>query len=245
MKIFCLKNTVAEKMSSLQAALLLTETEKVIAFVGGGGKTTLISRLAEELIAGGSRVIITTTTHIKKPEQFFSGERDRAELLKVLEKKKIAYVGTFADEHKMQAANPDFWKKLPILCDYVLVEADGAKHLPLKVPAAHEPVLPEGIDLVIGVAGVDAWGKRIGTICHRPQETAALLGKSPEDIIEAKDYAKIFLSRQGSQKDVQKRFLPLLNKVEEDIELARAKEISACLQETVLLVTGECNDTFI
>lgn len=36
------------------------------------------------------------------------------------------------------------------------MEADGAKRLSLKVPDLHEPVLPEHVDLVVGVAGIDA-----------------------------------------------------------------------------------------
>lgn len=38
----------------------------------------------------------------------------------------------------------------------IIVEADGAKQLPIKAPSRHEPCLPEYVDLVIGVTGADA-----------------------------------------------------------------------------------------
>lgn len=37
------------------------------------------------------------------------------------------------------------------LSDVLLIEADGAKRLPLKVPEEWEPVIPELVDLLIGV----------------------------------------------------------------------------------------------
>lgn len=44
------------------------------------------------------------------------------------------------------------------------IEADGAKRLPLKAPGEWEPVIPEFVDLVIGVVGMDALGEPIRKI---------------------------------------------------------------------------------
>ena len=44
----------------------------------------------------------------------------------------------------------------------VLIEADGAKRRPLKVPAEHEPVIPEMTTHVLSVYGLDSIGKKIG-----------------------------------------------------------------------------------
>ena len=40
-----------------------------------------------------------------------------------------------------------------------MIEADGAKRLPLKVPGEWEPVIPDFTDLVVGVIGMDAVGR--------------------------------------------------------------------------------------
>lgn len=42
------------------------------------------------------------------------------------------------------------------LADIVLIEADGAKRMPCKAPAAHEPVLLPQCDTVLAVAGLSA-----------------------------------------------------------------------------------------
>ncbi len=42
--------------------------------------------------------------------------------------------------------------------DTVLVEADGAKHLPVKAPGENEPVIPGSTAVTAGVIGLDALG---------------------------------------------------------------------------------------
>ena len=54
------------------------------------------------------------------------------------------------------------------LADYVLVEADGAKMLPLKAHAEYEPVIPDCASLVVCVAGIDGVGLSVSETCHRP-----------------------------------------------------------------------------
>ena len=52
----------------------------------------------------------------------------------------------------------------------LLVEADGARRLPLKAPAAHEPVIPAWASSVIVVAGLSGLGKPLSTDwVHRPE----------------------------------------------------------------------------
>ena len=42
----------------------------------------------------------------------------------------------------------------------LLLEADGAKHFPVKAPAEHEPVICEKTGIVLNVYGMRAIGKR-------------------------------------------------------------------------------------
>ena len=67
-------------------------------------------------------------------------------------------------------------QKLASLCDVMLIEADGAKHKPLKVPADWEPVIPEFADIVVSVIGLDC----LASLSVRPptvQNTPVLSSK--------------------------------------------------------------------
>lgn len=77
-----------------------------------------------------------------------------------------------------------FWWELPIL-----VEADGAKRLPLKVPAEHEPVIPSQTGHVVSVYGLDAIGRTLESTCFRWERAAQILEKGGEEFVTAKDIA--------------------------------------------------------
>lgn len=120
---------------------------------------------------------------------------------------------------------PD-WEALLDQCDTLLVEADGAHGLPLKVPAAHEPVIPRQAELVIGVAGLDALGQTIAEGCHRPELTAALLGKDLTHRITEEDIVKICLDGRGLRKGVGGRaFWIVLNKADDEEIWERGEKI--------------------
>ncbi|RKL61281.1 putative selenium-dependent hydroxylase accessory protein YqeC [Thermoanaerobacteraceae bacterium SP2] len=54
------------------------------------------------------------------------------------------------------------------IIDYFLIEADGAKQKPIKVPAEYEPCIPERATTVLGVIGIDAIGNTLNEkIFHR------------------------------------------------------------------------------
>ena len=59
----------------------------------------------------------------------------------------------------------------------LLLEADGAKRLPVKTPAEHEPVICEQTDIVLNVYGMSAVGKKLKEGCFRVKETGKILGK--------------------------------------------------------------------
>ena len=81
-------------------------------------------------------------------------------------------------------------KEITALADVILIEADGAKKCPLKVPASWEPVIWGQTDLVIAVAGMDAAGKPIQEVCHRPENVADFLGKEAEEKVTEEDISK-------------------------------------------------------
>ena len=178
------------------------EKHKKISVVGGGGKTSLIFRLAEELRQDGKKVIITTTTHMAyehtKP---YAEAGDREKIKSNLDR--YGYTVTaILEKEKGKIAGPseEILDQLQDDGDILLIEADGAKRQPLKVPETWEPVIPVWTDMVIGVLGLDCLGKKISDTAHRPDKVAAFLKKEVTEQVEPEDIIKIAISEKGLKK---------------------------------------------
>lgn len=199
--------------------------KSVVSVVGAGGKSTLIEALADEYVLLGSDVIITTTTHIRKPRGKIA--RNASELKDILMNKSKAgtrkaekiYLGIPIKDkgiYKLKAVSDDTFKELFAMASKnnipVLIEADGAKGLPCKVPAEYEPVIRAESDVVIGVLSERAVGGKIKDVCHRPQMVSRLLEKGINDIITEKDLDMIFTDSKGLRKGVTQgmRYIPLM-----------------------------------
>ena len=154
----------------------------VTAIIGSGGKTSLMLRLCREL---PGTVIVCTSTHIFPPEELPL----YTEPLETLPAAKLC-AGTRAEHGKLTAPVQSFGE-LAELADYVLVEADGSKHLPLKAHEAHEPVIPACADQTIQVLGLSGIGRPIREAAHRPERYAALCGAAVTDIATLERAAKV------------------------------------------------------
>lgn len=251
MKIFECSNAEIKEQNLLIETLKIDINKKnIISFVGGGGKTSLIYELGNELSALGKKVIITTTTHMFMPKSnaVLTGKKD--DIIKLLYSENVIAVGMLCDEKdtkfrhnqlknvqtldkikeaglkKISGLPKEMAISLIELADFVLVEADGSKRLPLKIPAEHEPVILEGSNLVVGVCGIDAIGKSIKEICHRSNLVSKFLNTDEEHIIKESDIAKILLSDKGQRKDVKCDYKVIVNKVDTRDRLEIAKNIS-------------------
>lgn len=164
----------------MDISALLAVEKGVTALIGGGGKTTLMYTLAEELRRRGT-VIVTTSTHIQRPEQYpvLTAADDVAAAL--AEHGAVCVAGETA-EGKLCAPALSF-EVLAALADFVLVEADGSRRLPLKAHAPHEPVTPPNARRTVYVVGADGFGHPIRQVCHRPERYAALCGAAEDDIV--------------------------------------------------------------
>ena len=200
----------------LVTALNLKQRE-LLALVGGGGKSTLLFQLARSL---NRRTIVTTTTKM--------GERQTGSLevieapftkpLKLWNGLSPVFVRTGVKDRKSIGVRPslcDEWFSDQALCDVVLVEADGARHLPFKAPANFEPVLPDQTTTVLAVIGADALGRVIADQCHRPLRVAAVAGCSPYERLTPARAATVLTSAYGSFKGcpTQARKVVVITKV--------------------------------
>ena len=150
--------------------------EGVTALIGGGGKTSTMYALADFLKTKGS-VIVCTSTHILCPPQYAFAERIRSPLIS----SQIVSTGT-RDGSKLTSPVQSF-EELEALADFVLVEADGSRQLPLKAHAPHEPVIPANAKTVLALIGIDGLGKPIRTVAHRPERYAAICNTSVDALV--------------------------------------------------------------
>ena len=140
---------------TLRNALQIERRPELVALVGGGGKTSLMFALASEL--PGRRVVTTTTrifaAQMKHAPVVLSGH-DLSRLGTALATHGYCLVIGRVDGDKALGVEPDLPAQLLARpdVDYVIVEADGSRMRPVKVPAAHEPVMPLG-DFSVGATG--------------------------------------------------------------------------------------------
>ncbi len=206
----------------------------VIAVVGGGGKTSLIFRLTEELAAQGKKVIVTTTTHMAyEKDRPLNVGLDEAGIRNNLDAYGYTIVAEWKPgDPKISRLSEDDLMKLKDLCDAVLIEADGAKGLSIKVPESWEPVIPKMADLVISVIGLDCLGKPIRRTAYRMERTARFLEKSLDAPITEGDVIRIASSICGLFKNVEDRvYRVYLNKADTLPDGRAVREIVTALQE--------------
>lgn len=209
----------------------LKEKGHVISIVGAGGKTTLLYALAKRFKENGARTIVTTTTHIFRPDGDLWA-RNANEVKCLWNRGSYAVVGQLAENGKLRSLSKQELNAYVEMADVVLIEADGAKQLPCKVPAAHEPVLLEASDIVIGVMGMDAYGRSIKEVCFRKEETARLLHADEMDLLTAERMAAILASEKGTRKNVGNReYYVVLNKCESEERIQAAEKIRELLQK--------------
>ena len=205
----------------------------IIAAVGGGGKTTVLQALCAALRVH-SRVIFCTTTHIRQPQDLITlSGNDREQIAKVLCTENAACVGLPAEDGKLQAPACSI-SVLAEMADYVLVESDGSRGLPAKAPAAHEPVLPQGCTHVLAIFGLDAIGRPLCEIAHRPQLVADLLDCATlSHRLTPEDAACLLSSPRGQKKGVcdKMQYSIILNKADTPERCACALEIAQALPQ--------------
>ena len=214
-------------VKDLSTALDLGAREHV-AIVGAGGKTSLMFALAKDLRSKGGRVVTSTTTKIwykealRFPCVIFS-RSDSAWHKKVGEELKRCghvFVGRgVLESGKLEGITPDLadvlYKDLHVDC--IIIEADGAAGLPVKVPAPHEPVIPSSTTVVVAMMGLEVMGKNLDPdFVFRLTRFKDVTGLERGQRLTPISLARIFHSPQGLFKGapVSARRIGFLNKLD-------------------------------
>jgi molybdenum cofactor cytidylyltransferase len=246
-----------EGLVSLPEAIVVGSAG-LLAFTGGGGKTSLMMALSSQLSGG---VVMTTTTRlsISQAQQVAEVIRylpsevggaldqgldskvvfDREELYQkitesLLRSGKCMVIGEPHGD-KVNGLPVDLPGRIFSRDDvaYVLVEADGSRRKPCKAPGPHEPVIPPEATLVLPTVGIDAIGKPISEIAHRPKRVKAITGLEVDQLMTVRALARLMTHQNGGLKGIPQkaRVVPFLNKVDSDDLLDKARGLARLILE--------------
>lgn len=212
----------------MELAPLLGIQRGVTAIIGSGGKTTLLRTLADEL---PGRVLLCTSTH-------FLGYRDLPTVLDptepalqdALRRNRIVCAAGRSPTGKLVDCGIPY-EVLASLTDFVLVEADGSRQLPLKAHAEHEPVIPACSRQVICVVGLLGLHRPVAEAVHRAELFCSLADCSPEDAATPERVA-----RQLIQEHLADTYF--LNQLESNSALQDANIIASVLKSRGLAVVA-------
>jgi len=232
------------------AAALDLRAGEVVALVGAGGKTTALGCLASDLLAFGP-VVSSTTTHLAlsetrlAPHHLILGDASRlaelGELLRV--HRHVLVTGPpLPHEGKLAGLTADQFSRLAEVVKgagiTILVEADGARGLPVKVPERHEPAVPREATHIVVMAGLDALGRTLdAATVHRAERFAEFAESSPGETITSGNFARALTHPQSYPKVCRPatRFSIVLNKADTDQARETARHIAAALLKSPLV----------
>ncbi len=223
------------------------EQGAVVSLVGAGGKTSLMFRLARELALSGAPVLTTTTTRISEREAAqYSPALVNGPVRKVLGKAKglihrhthITAVRENRDG-KLAGYTPAEIERLwqSGIFTWIIVEADGAARLPLKVPAAHEPVIPACSHCVVGLVGLTAFAQPFSDQwVFRADAFKKMTGLRSGDRIDARSIATCLCHPDGIFKGAPPgaRRVVFLNQADTPERAAAGRSVIADLAEQPL-----------
>ena len=193
------------------ARALRTKPGESVAFVGAGGKTTAMFRLARAL---RPPVLVTTTTRMSLAQAALADHHHiipaYAEMV-TSEFTKLEGVtllsGEITQDGHITWLSEEMLNRIFQMASQneisLLIEADGARQLPLKAPAVHEPVIPRFVTFTVVLAGLSVLGKPLGDEwVHRPERFAKIAGMHIGQSIEPEDLAKVLTDPDGGLKGI-------------------------------------------
>lgn len=218
----------------------------LITVTGSGGKTTIITELAEQLAKMGKRVIITTTTHIYLPHFNNAITVLGVDMLARLNPQHpvIVFAGKcINNDNKLKGFTAEEIGRIhknPSI-DFIIIEGDGSKRLPVKGYESYEPVVPYLTDILISVIGLNAIGKIVNDeSVHRIGKFEKITGKTYGNIIEKQDIVKLVLSSEGYFKSRGNKNYLILNQVNDNIyqdscEIRHELEVEAPFIDKIII----------
>jgi molybdenum cofactor cytidylyltransferase len=184
------------------------EDARVITLCGAGGKSSLMMALVREWsAASGERILATTTTKLGADElcgpwtPFAAANvNDILSITARSEGAWLAYSRHDLSRSRLFGFSPEVIDAVAACGDFtrMIVEADGARRLPLKAPGENEPVCPASTDVLVAVAGLGGLGTALGEdTVFRPERWTALTGLPPLARITAESLSRVIVHPEG------------------------------------------------
>ncbi len=220
------------------------QPREVVAFVGGGGKSATLFRLADELVAQHRRVLATTTTHLAAAQADsttlarlrYDAARDFVARVgdALAASPGVLIVGAEVAEGKVSGVPRELVDELAArgAADVVLYEADGARLLPFKAPAAHEPVIASATTLLVPVIGASVLGAPLDDAhVQRAEIVARLAGARRGEPVTPVLAARVLAHPEGGlkSKPAGARALAFVNQVDDAARLDAARALARLL----------------
>ena len=230
------KNNWRESDSLCQAIGIFNEEtiRKTISVVGAGGKTTVIRRILRECKNQKIPCVVSTTTHIQAWDtEYFLGEPSIEMFHKLMLQYGSVWMGERTKKDKLSAFPDTFIRKISKEPGVLLLEADGAKHLPVKAPEVHEPLIIPETDIVLNIYGMNAVGKKIEQVCFRKGMVTKVLKKKADDIFCPEDIEILAKSALSGRKQVSDsmEYHVILNQVDTDEQMKMAEKIAVDIMD--------------
>jgi probable selenium-dependent hydroxylase accessory protein YqeC len=210
----------------------------VVCAVGAGGKKSVLYQLARE---HPGRFALTATVHTTTFPDDLPAEQViddcaalRERVLSVDASRSVAYACPSTKPGRYAGVATDAICTLHEGGGFAatFVKADGARMRWIKSPAAGEPLLPDGADLVIPVVSARAIGEPLSErVAHRLDRVAAITGVAPGETLTPEAVGRLLASDDGALKGTSGRHkgtrgvrvAPVINMVDNDFQEESAR----------------------
>lgn len=194
----------------------------IISITGAGGKTSLMASLALSLSKKG-RVLVTTSTKIALPKEGFDRLFTGFDTYFDDKEAKIVCLGEMLEgKEKLASIGHDNLSKIIDDFDYILIEADGCRNLPLKFWYDYEPVVYDFTTKVIGILPIKIMGKLTSEdFIYNFQGFSKNIGTG---IIDSKMINKLIAYDKGFYKGFEKEKYFFFNQVESKEDFSNIEE---------------------
>lgn len=202
-----------ESLIARLAELLLPQGRGVISITGAGGKTSCLKALGRHFRSLSRSVLLTTTTKIQSPKTFdydmdwaFTDEVD-ALSHEVAPGEGVFYAQrALMDPKKLVSPRPEVLSILIGRFDVVIIEADGARNLPLKYHSQRDPVIVPETEATLAVMGASAYGRRVDD---------SVFGFESEAIVDTAFLNFLIRDPEGALKGAKGRTVLFINQADE------------------------------
>ena len=214
---------------------LLQAHRGIVCAVGAGGKKTTLYRLAA---AHPGRVGITTTVFMAP----FPAELQAARVIAPQAELAAAVVTSARANRQVLFACPSekparlgglSVNAIAPLHDeagfeLTLVKADGARMRQIKAPAAQEPNIPAGADVVLFVVSAGAIGQPLDeTVAHRVDRLERVTGARRGQTLEPRHVAQLLTSEEGARQNLGgAQLIPIINQVDTPERRRQARAVA-------------------